>query len=278
MRRFHKNTASALVAVDLMHGAAACRGGDPKSDGGPAPTVSTSPTGRPSPTSDAWKNQYNAALLKTHGVLRRSIISAVALGALALTAAACGGDDEPETLPSPTTSTSGSPTQSPTPTAPAWQSKFTEEQLAEYNDALDRWSTYEQRSEPIWAVGKATPAAQALFKEFFLNPDAQFQALQTYEQNKIKTEGTPQIYWSMATAISDPKKAASKGMATTIQQCVDYRNRTVTANGKPSDLKKKFQRPLIREISMTKLGGTTWLIAGVDDLSDGKAKPCDPTS
>ena len=70
----------------------------------------------------------------------------------------------------------------------------------------------------------------------------------------------------------------SKGMATTIQQCVDYRNRTVTANGKPSDLKKKFQRPLIREISMTKLGGTTWLIAGVDDLSDGKAKPCDPTS
>jgi len=276
MRRFHKNTASALGAFDLMHGAAACGGGDPKSDEGPAPTVSTSPTGRRSPTSDAWKNQYNAAQLKTHDALRRSIISAVALGALALTAAACGGDDKPETLPTPTTSTSSTPEQSPTPTTPTWESEFTDEQLAEYNEALKRWDTYELRSEPIWAAGKATPAAQALFKEFFLNSSGQYQTLQTYEQAKIKTTGTPKIYWSKAASIGDPKKAGTQGMSTVIQQCVDYRSTTVTAMGKPSELAKKFQRPLVREISLKKVGNVTWLISNVDDLSDGKAKPCDP--
>jgi hypothetical protein len=268
MRRFHKKTASARGAFDLMHGAAASEGGDPKSDGGPARTRTVST----SPTSDAWKNQCNAAQLKTRHPLRRSIISAVAVGALALTAAACGGDDEPETLPTPTTSTSSTPEQSPTPTTPTWESEFTEEQLAEYNEALKRWDTYEQRSEPIWAAGKATPAAQALFNEFFLNPDAQFQTLQTYESVEVTTEGIPKVYWSKALKISDPKTAGTKGMATTIQQCVDYREVKGTQRGEPTKQAKKFQRPVLRQISMTRLG-TTWLIANIDDR---KGKPCDP--
>jgi hypothetical protein len=217
------------------------------------------------------------SLMRRHSTLRRTVAIATALAGLTLTAA-CGGNDDPETLPPATTSpSSSSPAISPTPTTPAWESKFTKDQLAEYERALDRWTTYEQRSEPIWASGKATPAAEALFKEFFLNASGQYHTLQTYELAKVKTEGTPKIYWSKATSISDPKKAGTRGMSTVIQQCVNYRSRTVTAMGKPSELAKKFQRPLIREISMIKVGNVTWRIAGVDDLSDRKAEPCDST-
>ena len=278
MRRFHKNTASALGAFDVMHGAAARGGGDPKRDGGPAPTVSTSPTGRRSPTSDAWKNQYNAAQLKTHDALRRSIISAVALGALALTAAACGGDDGPETLPTPTTSTSSTPEQSPTPTTPTWESEFTEEQLAEYNEALKRWDTYEQRSEPIWAAGKATPAAQALFKEFFLNSDEQFQTLQSYEQVEVKIEGVPKVYWSKALAIGDPKKASQQSMTAVIRQCIDYRPTKTTQYGKPTKPVESRQQPVLRDVHMLKVGNVQWLIAAINRSPGGKDQPCNPTS
>lgn len=212
-----------------------------------------------------------------HPKLSRTVATAAILAGLTMTAA-CGGNDDPAPLPPVTSSTSSPSTStSPTPTTPAWQSKYTKEQITEYEAALNRWSTYEQRSGPIWAAGKATPAAEALFKEFFLDPDSQFTTLQTYDQAKVKTEGTPKVYWSKATAISDPKKAGTRGMSITIQQCVDYRTRTVTTMGKPSELAKRFQKPLIREIDLTKLG-TTWLISGVDDLSDGKAKPCDPAS
>lgn len=209
--------------------------------------------------------------------LRSAGATAAVLAGLTITAA-CGGNDDPEPLP-PVTSSPSSPSTStsPTPTTPAWQSKYTEEQITEYEAALYRWSTYEQRSAPIWAAGKATPAAEALFREFFLDPDSQFTTLKAYDRAKVKTEGTPKVYWSKATAISDPKKAGTRGMSTTIQQCVDYRTRTVTTMGKPSELAKKFQKPLLREIDLTKLG-TMWLISGVDELSDRKAKPCDPSS
>lgn len=66
MRRFHKNTCAALGAVVFMLGAAACGGGDPKSDPSPSPTVSTSPASSPSPTSDAWKAQYGPAQVKAY--------------------------------------------------------------------------------------------------------------------------------------------------------------------------------------------------------------------
>ncbi|MGK2878541.1 MAG: hypothetical protein ACSLFF_08205, partial [Solirubrobacterales bacterium] len=110
-------------------------------------------------------------------------MSVVTVLAVLTMTAACGGNDGPEPLP-PVTSSPSSPSTStsPAPTTPAWQSKYTKEQIAEYEAALDRWSTYEQRSEPIWAAGKATPAAEALFKKFFLNAIGQYQTLQTYEQ------------------------------------------------------------------------------------------------
>ena len=155
---------------------------------------------------------------------------------------------------------------------------YTNKQLKAYDEALDTWSTYEQRSEPIWARGKATPAAQALFEQYFLDGAAQLSRLRVFEQADVRTLGLVKVFWSKARSISNPKAAARRGLKVVIEQCVDYRTRTVTAGGKPSPLAPKFRKPLSRLVTMTRLGGSTWLIASVDDLSDGKANRCSPTS
>lgn len=223
MRRFHKNTAAALGAFDLMHGAPACGGGAPKSDRSSTPSVTTSPTGSPSSTSDGWKNQYNAAQSKAHDALRRSIISAVALGALALTAAACGGDAEPQNQPT----TSPSPTSSSTTTATtvdpnAWQSKFTSAEIEAYDAALGRWTSYERRSEPIWAKGKATPAAEALFRDYWIAWQPQYNRLKIAEENGITVSGLANVLSSKATTIT-----LSGTPRVVIEQCIDPTTITV---------------------------------------------------
>jgi hypothetical protein len=207
MRRFHKNTCAALGAIVFMLGAAACGGGDPKSDPSPSsPTTSTSPTSSPSPTSDAWKAQYSPAQLKA------------------------------------------------------------------YNAALARWNEYEQQSEPIWARGKATQAAANLFKEYFPSPawQAQYRRLASYEQVDVKVNGTPGIYWSKATKISD------NGLSVEITQCVDNTQIKVTQNGMPAKPVKAQQKPNIRVLSLSKPKGYDWLVYGIQDASSGKPKSCTP--
>ena len=88
---------------------------------------------------------------------RRHSAAALALAGLVITAAGCNGDSnaDPEPLPPSSSSSSPSgPTTSPTPTPTGWESKFTEEQLVEYEAALGRWEDYERESEPLWADPK----------------------------------------------------------------------------------------------------------------------------
>ncbi|MEP9385553.1 hypothetical protein [Nocardioides sp. KR10-350] len=200
--------------------------------------------------------------------------TAAALGAavLMLGTAACGGGDDPTSDDSPSPTVSSSPTSSPSPTSDAWKKKYTPAQLKAYQDALARWTEYEQRSEPIWARGKATEAAANLFKEYFPSPfwQNQYKRLASYEQVDVKVSGTPGIYWSKAKSVS------KDGGSVEITQCVDNTQIKVTQHGKPAKPVKAQQRPNLRTISLSKPKGYDWLIYGIEDASSGKPKPCKP--
>lgn len=201
--------------------------------------------------------------------------TAAALGAtvLMLGAAACGGGDNPksDSSPSPTVSTSPS-NASPSPTADAWKKKYSASQLKAYQAALARWNEYEQRSEPIWARGKATEAAANLFKDYFPSPfwQGQYKRLASYEQVDVKIDGTPGIYWSRAKFIS------KNGGSVEINQCVDYTKVKGTQRGKPTQPISWQQKPQLRTISLSKPAGYDWLIYGIVDATGGKSRPCKP--
>lgn len=203
--------------------------------------------------------------------LRRNASVLAVATALMLSATGCGGDDVPTAEPTETT-TSATPTEStsPTETETAWQDKYTEDQLDAYEAALSRYKEYETRSEPIWAEGKATDRAEALFKQYFPSPlwQGRLRTLAQYEQVDVQIDGLADVYWSRAKSISD------SGRSVVIDQCVDYTTATVTQRGEPAPPVKWQQKPNLRTITLEKPDGHDWLIYGVVDASSGKARPC----
>ena len=202
---------------------------------------------------------------------RRLAAATVAL--LATTTACGGGDDEPEATPSSSTPTTQSPSPTePSPTETAWQDKYTEAQLDAYEAALSRYREYETRSEPIWAEGKATDRAEALFKQYFPSPlwQGQDRLLSSYEQGGVTRTGLADVYWSRAKSISD------SGLSVVVNQCVDYGPIITEQNGKEAERPAWALKPNLRTISLEKPEGSDWLIYGVVDASSGKARPCKP--
>ena len=210
--------------------------------------------------------------------LARRVVIGVTLGALAVSTAACAGDS-PETAPpegSATSATATSSTEpSPSPSTPAkdpdaWKVEFSPAQLDAYEAALRRFESYESRSEPIWAKGHATPAAERLFKEFFPHPTwiSYWERLQSYERVKVKVAGTPTVLWSKAQSIT------TSGSGVRIQQCVDYTPVIRTQAG--SSIERPAPKPQTRTIYLSRPDGYDWLIYGVVELHKGKREPCTP--
>ena len=120
---------------------------------------------------------------------QRRIAPALLLAAFALTLSACG-PSEPVAIPDVTPSTSASassssPSSSPSSDPDAWRDQYTAGELAAYDAALQRWQSYETRSEPIWAAGKSTPAAKALFKDYWIVWSIPAARLDLYAANGI---------------------------------------------------------------------------------------------
>lgn len=195
----------------------------------------------------------------------RTLLAAAACSALLFTAAGCGNDPEP--IPS----SSAKPT--PSETAPAWQSKYSEKQIKAYDEALARFTEYETKAEPIWADGKATVAAKSFFEEYFLNPDEQYATLQSYDMYDVQLSGLPKVISSEPIELGDPDKGG-QGLATTIRQCVDYRTTTTMQNGEVAPKVESRQKPVLREIRLMKVGNVKWLISNIDTKPGGKDTPC----
>lgn len=202
-------------------------------------------------------------------MIRRTLPTLVAL-TLVGGLAACS-DDKKDPEPKATDSTTSA---EPTPTEPAWEDKYSEKQLRAYEAALQRWESYLNRSEPIWAAGKATPQAEDLFKEYFPDPDwrSVFAQLKTYEQVDVTTKGQAEVFWSKAKDIS------KDGLNVTLEQCVNYSAAVTTQRGEVVEGETWGTQPRIREIQLSKPEGYGWLIYSLKDATSKKRpKRCDPS-
>ena len=112
----------------------------------------------------ALRVQREQAELRRHESLRPAA-AASALLVMALMLGACA-DSDSSALPRGDGTTTGVPsssepptesTDSPSPTDSGWESNFTQDQLAEYDEALARWEDYEDESAPLWADPKPSP-------------------------------------------------------------------------------------------------------------------------
>lgn len=210
---------------------------------------------------------------------RRLALAALSATLLATTAACSGGDDDPETAPSPSSSPT---TQSPSPTEPtepaepsstqaAWQDRYTDAQLDAYEAALSRYEEYETRSEPIWAEGEVTDRAEALFKQYFPSPvwQQEFERLKLYAANDVTVAGLPTVYWSK------PARITKDGLNVEIQQCVNFADVVTTQDGEQAQGNKWKTTPHLRVMSLSNPEGYDWLIYSYGD-PDGEKKPCTP--
>lgn len=205
--------------------------------------------------------------------MKRTLITAIAL-ALAGTVTACGDDGEPDAIP--TSTSSGSPSAAEpteTETTPSWEDDYTPKQVRAFEAALQQFESYEQRSEPIWAEGKATPTAEALFKEYFPFPRWQFvyQQLETYEEVDVKTEGLATVFWSRPTSISRNARNVE------IEQCVDYTSIKNTQRGNAIEPERWATQPRLRRITLSRPAGYGWLIYELNDAaSEPRPERCEP--
>lgn len=175
--------------------------------------------------------------------LRHTIVTAIALAVLAPFAAACNGDD-PEAAPT-TPSSAVTTTTEPSPSESAWAGKFSDAQMETYEKALQRYTDYQRRSEPVWRKGKVTPAAKSLLQEYFYNWRSELADLQLLDDNDVTMKGYPPVVWSR------PKRV--KQRAVTIEQCIDPttdQSGLYDSNGDrlPGDVK----HPYVKTIYMSK--------------------------
>jgi hypothetical protein len=186
---------------------------------------------------------------------------------LMLGTAACGKDDDnPKAEP-----TDPAISASPTPTAPAWQKKYTQKQIEGYEAALARWETYESRAEPIWEAGRVTDRAEPFFKQYFPSPawQLELERLKLHEANDVKVSGTPTVYWSR------PRLITRDGLNVEIEQCVDFSDVATTQGGAQVKGNKWTTTPHLRGLSLSKPKGYDWLIYSYGD-SEGKKQRCTP--
>lgn len=196
------------------------------------------------------------------------ITAGVMLACLSLGLTGCQNDNQPDPIPEATETTSPVASETTEPT-PSWEGKYNEKEVQAYKDALARWEEYETRSEPIWAKGKATPAAQELFKEYWSTWAPVFLRLQTYEENGLAVSGTADVLTSKASLID-----LTGQKRVIIKQCVDPSPITVSENGKDDPPGK--QSPYIRTITLDQVATTgLFMIGGVKDITTmKKVKPC----
>jgi hypothetical protein len=191
----------------------------------------------------------------------RRATAAIAGVALAFSLASCSSDDD---KPTPTPSTTQATTPA-TSAAPSWEDAYTPEQLAAYKEALARYTAYLNKSQPIWAAGKATPAAKKLFQEYYIPWQAYLRQLEQFEQSNIRIARNADVLDSQATRISlDGGEAV-----VTIRQCVDATGIGATQNDKP--LANAYDTPQLTDVEMAQVDGR-WYITQLP--TEPKDRPC----
>lgn len=182
-------------------------------------------------------------------LFRRHLTGAALAAALFATTTACGGGDdetagptdpsttsstssrEPTSTPTSSDPTSGSP--SPTPDPDAWRSKFTDEQLREFDLAVGGWTEYERLLNTYQSEPPDNPeAVRQLFERFSYNATALFDSFVTNFVEggvRIVTPPTPVSITGRTIEVNE------KGSLVEFDQCTDYTQLDIRRDGKPID-------------------------------------------
>ena len=187
---------------------------------------------------------------------RRFVMAAVC----SLVLVGCGNSSDTPQRPS------APPKATITTPPPAWESKYTAKELAIYREAVQRAAAYESKAQPIWAAGKATRAAKALFEDNLLTWQLDWADLQSYEKQGIQIARAPKVLSTEPESI----KLLDKGAAETkLRRCVDATDLGGTINGKP--LNEGTDKPVIQSVTVYKYDDSSWRF-GKFNTTD---KPCD---
>lgn len=176
---------------------------------------------------------------------RRFVMAAVCSLALV----GCGNSsDTPQHPSTPPKSTTTTP-------PPAWESKYTAEQLAIYREAVQRVEAFEAKSRPIYASGKATKPAKELFQDNLLSWQTEWAQLQSYEKKGIKIARGPAVLSTEAKSIQPLKDNAA---SVELKRCTDQTDLGGSMNGEP--LANAYDKPVIQEVDVYRYSDGRWRI------------------
>ena len=164
---------------------------------------------------------------------RRIVSTAVLIAALALGASGCGGEDDPgndaSALPTPTTSAPTSATTTPPPESTsataepeAWRAKFSKDQLAAYERALQVWKQYGEITGAYFREPpKDLETVRRTYERFTYNAAARYDSyVETVVDGGLRVVTPPEpISYRGRSITLDPK-----GDLVVVVQCNDYSN------------------------------------------------------
>ncbi|MEJ7831858.1 MAG: hypothetical protein WKF79_03010 [Nocardioides sp.] len=182
--------------------------------------------------------------------------------AAAMVLAGCSEDTDPGPTagPAPTaTVTSPSLTPSQSPTTPAWQSKYTDDELAIYEDALARQLEYFEKKNAIYKAGKDTPEAREVFREYsLLWPGLVAELAESYDQRGLRIVRPPTPLSTRMVSINMNEDGTGSLL---MSQCTDYSDILVTQNGEELSGTKPDHLITALTINMSKPEGRDWMLA-----------------
>ncbi len=187
----------------------------------------------------------------------RGRVTACLLGiALSITMSSCNNDGVD---PIPT----GSTPTSVTPTRPAWEAKYSQDEIDAFRAAEDSVEVFEARVGPIYAEGRATPAARELFQDNLISWQAVWARLQADEKRGIAVARQPKVLSSEPKSIELVKAGEA---AVVIRRCTDQSDLGATLNGKP--LQEAFDDPVIQEVDTYLAKDGRWRIGTFKTLEE----------
>lgn len=173
---------------------------------------------------------------RTYKRFGRAWLAATAVAAVVLLTAASCGDDDPDgpglndpTSTPPSTSPSTSPTSSPSVDRDAWRSKFTEEQLREFDHALRDWERFGELLEPYEREPGDPDKVRRIYERYTYNATGYTDSyIASYVKGGVRLLTPPTPLYVTGKKITLNKK----GSLVEFDQCTDYRKVDMRRNGK----------------------------------------------
>ena len=151
------------------------------------------------------------------GTRMRPLTSLAAAVALLWVLAGCS-PGEAGVDATPNASSSSAPASaSPSASVPPWRSKYSAREVAAYEAALHVWERYQRDSEPFWAKGESTPAAEDVFRRYWVPWQVMNDLLARYAASDVRIVGVGRVLWSKPVRVSLGSRG---GGSITIRQCV----------------------------------------------------------